>query len=95
MALCAGYIGLGNIGKPMASCWVEAGFETAVYDLAEAPVAELVALGARAAPSPRAVGEAAEVIGICVRDDDDVRAVSKPALIQQLAIGLPMFPSPM
>lgn len=75
MALRAGYIGLGNIGKPMASCWIKAGFETAVYDVVEAPVAELVELGARAAPSPRAVGEAAEVIGICVRDDDDVRAV--------------------
>jgi 3-hydroxyisobutyrate dehydrogenase len=75
MTLRAGYIGLGNIGKPMASCWVRAGFETAVYDVVEAPMAELVELGARAAPSPRAVGEAAEVIGICVRDDDDVRAV--------------------
>ena len=75
MALRAGYIGLGNIGKPMASCWVKAGFETAVYDVVEAPVAELVELGARAAPSPRAVGEAADVIGICVRDDDDVRGV--------------------
>jgi 3-hydroxyisobutyrate dehydrogenase len=75
MALRAGYIGLGNIGKPMASCWIKAGFEMAVYDVVEAPVTELVELGARAAPSPRAVGEAADAIGICVRDDDDVRAV--------------------
>jgi 3-hydroxyisobutyrate dehydrogenase len=75
MALRAGYIGLGNIGKPMASCWIKAGFETAVYDVVEAPVVELVELGARAAPSARAVGEAAEVIGICVRNDDDVRSV--------------------
>jgi 3-hydroxyisobutyrate dehydrogenase-like beta-hydroxyacid dehydrogenase len=75
MALRAGYIGLGNIGKPMASCWIKAGFETAVYDVVKAPVAELVELGAKAAPSPRGVGEAADVIGICVRDDDDVRSV--------------------
>ena len=75
MALRAGYIGLGNIGKPMASCWVKAGFDTAVCDVMEAPVAELVELGAKGVSSPRAVGEAAEVIGICVRNDDDVRAV--------------------
>jgi 3-hydroxyisobutyrate dehydrogenase len=75
MTLRAGYIGLGNIGKPMASCWIGAGFETAVYDVVEAPVAELVGQGAKAAPSPRGVGAAADVIGICVRDDDDVRAV--------------------
>ncbi len=71
----AGYIGLGNIGKPMAGCWIEAGFETLVYDVVDAPMAELVERGAKAASSPRAVGEAADVIGICVRDDDDVRAV--------------------
>ena len=75
MALRAGYIGLGNIGKPMASCWLGGGFETTVYDVVEAPVAELVGQGAKAAPSPRAVGEAADVIGICVRNDDDVRDV--------------------
>lgn len=75
MTLRAGYIGLGNIGKPMASCWISGGFETTVYDVVEAPVAELVEQGAKAAPSPRAVGEAADVIGICVRNDDDVRDV--------------------
>jgi 3-hydroxyisobutyrate dehydrogenase len=75
MTLRAGYIGLGNIGKPMATCWTLAGFETTVYDLAEAPVAELVEKGAKAAASPRAVAAAADVVGICVPDDADVRAV--------------------
>ncbi len=75
MALRAGFIGLGNIGKPMASCWIQGGIETTVYDLVEAPMAELADQGAKAAPSPRAVGEAADVIGVCVRNDDDVRAV--------------------
>ncbi len=75
MTLRAGYIGLGNIGKPMASCWLKAGFHTTVFDVADAPMAELVESGATAVTSPRAVGEAANVIGICVRDDDDVRAV--------------------
>jgi 3-hydroxyisobutyrate dehydrogenase len=75
MTLRAGYIGLGNIGGPMASCWVKAGFETAVYDVVQGAIDELTAQGANAASTPRHVAEGADVIGICVRDDDDVRDV--------------------
>lgn len=75
MALRAGFIGLGNIGKPLASHLVPAGFDTTVYDLAEGPVAELVAAGAKQARSPRELAENADVIGICVPADDHVRQV--------------------
>jgi len=73
--LRAGFIGLGNIGKPMASRLVEGSVETAVYDVVEAAVEELVRAGARAAVSARELASAADVVGICVRDDDDVRDV--------------------
>jgi len=49
MAIRAGFIGLGNQGRPIAAHLAPAGFETTVYDIAEAPVKELVATGARAA----------------------------------------------
>src|SRR5256885_11036053 len=75
MAIRAGFIGLGNQGKPIAAHLAPAGFDTTVYDIAEAPVRELVAGGARAAASPREVGERADVIGICVPADEHVRAV--------------------
>jgi 3-hydroxyisobutyrate dehydrogenase len=39
------------------------------------PVAELTALGAVAAGSPRDLASGCDVIGVCVRDDQDVRAV--------------------
>jgi len=71
----AGFVGLGNIGAPMAARLVAAGLETRVHDLAEAPVRRLVEAGAKAAPSPRAVAAEAAWIGVCVRDDDDVLAV--------------------
>ena len=51
MSLRAGFIGLGNQGKPIAANLVPAGFETTVHDLAPGPVAELVAAGAKAAAS--------------------------------------------
>jgi 3-hydroxyisobutyrate dehydrogenase-like beta-hydroxyacid dehydrogenase len=75
MAIRVGFIGLGNQGKPIAAHLAPAGFETTVYDIAEEPVRELVAGGARAAESPREVGERADVIGICVPADEHVRAV--------------------
>ena len=75
MALRAGFIGLGNIGKPLASHLAPAGFETTVYDIAEEPMRELAEGGARPAKSPREVAENADVIGICVPEDDHVRAV--------------------
>jgi 3-hydroxyisobutyrate dehydrogenase len=72
MALRAAFVGLGNIGKPMAKRLVKAGFETAVFDVAAPPVEELAALGARAATSPRDAAEGCDAIGVCVRDDADV-----------------------
>ena len=75
MSLRAGFIGLGNQGKPIAANLVPAGFETTVHDLAPGPVAELVAAGAKAAASPREVGARSDVIGVCVPADAHVRAV--------------------
>ena len=75
MSLRAGFVGLGNIGKPMARRLVAGGLETTVFDVVPAAVDELVAAGARRAADARAVAAAADVVGVCVRDDDDVRAV--------------------
>ena len=57
-----GYIGLGDMGKAMASRLVPAGFATIVFDLDERPVRELVAGGATAATSPREIGERADIV---------------------------------
>ena len=75
MALRAGFIGLGNIGKPMAQRLVAGGLETTVLDSVQAPVDELVREGAKSASSPRELASRCDVIGVCVRDDADVRAV--------------------
>jgi len=75
MALRAGFIGLGNQGKPIAANLVAAGFETTVFDVAAAPLAELAAAGAKPAGSPREVAERADVICLCVPEDRHVRDV--------------------
>ncbi len=75
MTIRVGFIGLGNQGKPIAAHLAPAGLETTVYDIVPEPVAELVAGGAKAASSPRELGANADVVGICVPEDDHVRAV--------------------
>lgn len=75
MAPRLGFIGLGNIGLPMARRIAAAGLAPTVHDLAPAPVRTLVACGARAAASAAAVAAASDVIGVCVRDDADLTAV--------------------
>jgi len=76
MSIRVGFIGLGNQGKPIAAHLAPAGFETTVYDVVAEPIAELVEDGARAAATPREVGENADVVGICVPEDKHVIAVA-------------------
>ncbi len=75
MSIRAGFIGLGNIGAPMAERLVQAGLPTTVFDVRTSAVAELVAAGASGATSARELASACDVIGVCVRDDADVRDV--------------------
>lgn len=49
-----GFIGLGNMGGPMAANLVKAGHEVAVFDLSADAVAQLVSEGASAADSAQA-----------------------------------------
>jgi 3-hydroxyisobutyrate dehydrogenase-like beta-hydroxyacid dehydrogenase len=76
MSIRVGFIGLGNQGKPIAAHLAPAGFDTIVYDLDQDPIAELVKGGARAAATPREVGENADVVGICVPEDKHVISVA-------------------
>lgn len=87
-----GYIGLGNMGKPMACNLAPAGFETTVFDLVPKAVAEVVATGARAASSPYEVAKASDVLCLCVPADEHVREVligkaGSPGALDGLAPG--------
>ena len=75
----AGFVGLGHIGRGMAQALVESGLDTAVYDLFPEGPAELAAMGATAAQSPADVALHSEVMGVCVRSDQDVLDVFEGA----------------
>jgi 3-hydroxyisobutyrate dehydrogenase-like beta-hydroxyacid dehydrogenase len=74
-----GFIGLGNIGKPIAQNLVtkgpDKGMTAWVYDVLAEPIEEMVALGATGADSPAAIAKACEIIGLCVRHDGDVESL--------------------
>lgn len=70
-----GFIGLGNMGKPMAINLAKAGVALTVYDRDAAPLRDLEALGAHAASSAREVGERSEIVEIVVMTDRQVEEV--------------------
>jgi len=75
-----GFIGLGNIGKPMALRLAASELPTLIFDIAADPVAELEAAGAAAAASVADMAAAVEVLCLMVRDDEQVREVLTEAL---------------
>jgi len=57
-----GFIGLGNMGQPMARRLIEAGHTLVIYDTRNDAVAPLVALGAKLASSPQDVADRVETV---------------------------------
>jgi 3-hydroxyisobutyrate dehydrogenase-like beta-hydroxyacid dehydrogenase len=57
-----GFIGLGNMGGPMARRLIEAGHKLIVYDTRNDAVAPLVVLGAQVASSPADVADRVETV---------------------------------
>ncbi len=74
-----GFVGLGNIGKPMAlrlaSAPAELALDLWVYDVAPEPLAELEQAGASVAGSVADLAKQVDVVCVMVRDDEQVRDV--------------------
>ncbi|MPS28458.1 NAD(P)-dependent oxidoreductase [Pigmentiphaga sp.] len=70
-----GFLGLGNMGLPMARRLLAAGHALTVWNRNADRAAELARAGARVAGTPAQVLAAADVLGICVKDGAAVDAV--------------------
>src|SRR5215470_20167946 len=57
-----GFIGLGNMGFPMARRLIEAKHQLVVFDTRKEVVDQLVAIGAQAASSPKDVADRVETV---------------------------------
>jgi len=71
-----GFIGLGNMGGPMASRLVEAGHKLLVFDTVPERVSQLVERGAEAAKSVADVAERAETVLLSLPRPETVVAVA-------------------
>jgi len=73
-----GFIGLGNMGLPMARRLIEAGHRVVVYDTRQEAIGNLSACGAIAARSPAEVADAAETV---------MASLPTPAIVLAVATG--------
>jgi 3-hydroxyisobutyrate dehydrogenase len=70
------FLGLGVMGHPMAGHLARAGHRTTVYNRTAARAAAWATeYPGRAAPTPRAAAQGADLVFSCVGNDDDLRAV--------------------
>lgn len=70
------FIGLGVMGFPMAGHLKSAGYEVTVYNRSTERAAQWVARhGGASAPTPGKAAAGADVVCVCVGNDDDVRSV--------------------
>lgn len=71
-----GFIGVGNIGAPMAGQLLQAGHELVIHDLRRDAGAALLEAGAVWAESPQAVAEQCEVVATCLPGPPEMEQVT-------------------
>ncbi|MGE0973405.1 2-hydroxy-3-oxopropionate reductase (plasmid) [Klebsiella sp. WOUb02] len=76
MAMKIGFIGLGIMGKPMSKNLLKAGYALVVMDRNQQAVDEVVAAGATAASTPKAVAEQADIIITMLPNSPHVKEVA-------------------
>ena len=71
------FLGLGVMGYPMAGHLARAGHDLTVYNRTHAKAERwLEEYGGRAAATPRAAAESADIVFSCVGNDNDLRAIA-------------------
>jgi 3-hydroxyisobutyrate dehydrogenase len=75
MAVSVGFIGLGNMGNPMASNVLKSGFPMTVFDKNPKAMDNLIQAGAKGATSAKQVVESAEVLLTCLPGSPEVEAL--------------------
>ena len=73
-----GFIGLGSMGKAMATNILKAGFPLTVYDIRKEPLLEMKKLGAKVAKSVKKVGEECDTVVVMVLNYPQIKQVVLP-----------------
>ena len=70
-----GFIGLGEMGRPMVKNFLNAGYSVTVWNRSQPGIDECVGYGATAGISPRDVAEKSDVVITMVTGSEDVREI--------------------
>jgi len=70
-----GFIGLGRLGRPLATKLLNGGFDVTVYNRSQAKIQDMVKLGARAGGALGEVGSSVESVHICLPDVATVESI--------------------
>src|SRR5262245_28468574 len=89
MAMSVGFIGVGNMGNPMAYNVLKAGFPMVVYDKSAPAMQNLIQAGARPATSAQEVVERSEITLTSLPATPDVESVylDRGGLVESAAPG--------
>jgi 3-hydroxyisobutyrate dehydrogenase-like beta-hydroxyacid dehydrogenase len=89
MAEALGFIGLGNMGEPIAENLRRAGYDLRVYNRTRAKAAQLVEKGAVPATKPADVAQAAGIVFTMLADDRALEEVcfAEPSFVEVLGKG--------
>lgn len=99
--MATGFIGVGNMGLPMAGRLLDAGHELVVQDIREAALTPLTARQARTAATPREVADRCEMVFVslptlpALRDvvlgkDGAIEGKAMKVLINTCTVGVPL-----
>ena len=85
------FIGLGNMGAPMARNLIKAGHQLNVFDLNKTILAELAELGSQVSASPREAAEGSELVITMLPAAAHVRSVyrSEDGVLAGVRAGTP------
>ncbi len=70
-----GWIGLGNMGMPMAGQLIKAGYEVCVFNRTKDKMGELEKAGASVAATPKSLLEKVDILILMVSDDAAIRQI--------------------
>ena len=89
MTQTLGFIGLGNMGHPMAANLIAAGFGVRVYNRTAAKAVPLASKGAIVVTNPSEVAEGARIVLTMLADDRAVEEVCLPqgSFVEELGVG--------
>lgn len=73
-----GFIGLGSMGKAIATNILKANFPLTVFDIREEPLLEMKKLGAKVAKSVKKVGEECDIVVVMVLNYPQIKQVVLP-----------------